>query len=91
MVEMPVELMIHKTRGQKGILDGDLARISEVEIKGLNEQIKRNADRFPDDFMFQVTHPMYLSGHARMPRLLGRGWRASVLTPLPWRVYRLGG
>jgi hypothetical protein len=53
-VPVPVELMIHTVRGLKVILDADLARIYEVEIKRLNEQVKRNADRFPDDFMFQL-------------------------------------
>ena len=42
-------------RGQKVILDSDLAAIYGVETKRLNEQVRRNADRFPADFMFQLT------------------------------------
>jgi len=42
-------------RGQKVILDSDLAAIYGVETKRLNEQVRRNADRFPTDFMFQLT------------------------------------
>ena len=42
-------------RGQKVILDADLARIYGVTTKRLNEQVKRNVDRFPDDFAFLVT------------------------------------
>jgi hypothetical protein len=42
-------------RGQKVILDADLAEIYGVPTKRLNEQVKRNADRFPDDFLFQLT------------------------------------
>lgn len=42
-------------RGQKVVLDSDLAAIYGVETKRLNEQIKRNADRFPPDFMFRLT------------------------------------
>ena len=42
-------------RGQKVILDSDLAVIYGVETKRLNEQVKRNADRFPSDFIFQLT------------------------------------
>jgi hypothetical protein len=42
-------------RGQKVILDSDLAAIYGVETKRLNEQVKRNADRFPSDFMFRLT------------------------------------
>jgi hypothetical protein len=42
-------------RGQKIILDADLAEIYGVPTKRLNEQVKRNADRFPVDFIFQLT------------------------------------
>ena len=54
-VPVPVESVIHTVRGQKVILDTDLARVSDVEVRCLNEQVKRNADRFPDDFMFRLT------------------------------------
>jgi len=40
---------------QKIILDADLARLYNKTTKRLNEQVKRNADRFPSDFMFQLT------------------------------------
>lgn len=42
-------------RGQKVMLDEDLAKLYRVETKRLNEQVKRNIDRFPKDFMFQLT------------------------------------
>src|SRR5213082_3170894 len=42
-------------RGQRIILDRDLAAIYGVTTKRLNEQVKRNAERFPEDFMFQLT------------------------------------
>ena len=42
-------------RGHKVMLDSDLAELYEVEIKVLNQAIKRNIERFPDDFMFQLT------------------------------------
>ena len=38
------------------MLDSDLARLYSVETKRLNEQVKRNNNRFPEDFMFQLTH-----------------------------------
>ena len=41
-------------RGQRVILDHDLARLYGVATKRLNEQVKRNRDRFPEDFMFQL-------------------------------------
>jgi hypothetical protein len=46
---------IHVIRGQRVILDEDLAELYGVETRRLNEQIKRNLDRFPSDFMFQLT------------------------------------
>ena len=51
-----VEKTILLIRGQKVILDTDLAKLYGVTTKRLNEQVKRNRDRFPEDFMFQLTH-----------------------------------
>jgi hypothetical protein len=42
-------------RGQRVVLDSDLAQLYETETKRLNEQVKRNMGRFPADFMFQLT------------------------------------
>ncbi len=50
-----VEPLIHEIRGEKVILDTDLARLYGVAAKRLNEQVKRNQDRFPGDFAFQLT------------------------------------
>lgn len=55
---IPQEVIINKIysiRGQKVMLDSDLAELYGVETKRLNEQVKRNNSRFPDDFMFQLT------------------------------------
>lgn len=46
---------IYIIRGQKVMLDFDLAKIYGYETSKLNQQVKRNADKFPDDFMFQIT------------------------------------
>lgn len=46
---------IYEIRGQKVMLDSDLAELYGAETKRLNEQVGRNADRFPPDFMFQLT------------------------------------
>ena len=54
-VLVPVETLIHTVRGHKVMLDSDLAKIYGVESRRLNEQVKRNADRCPDDFMFRLT------------------------------------
>jgi len=50
-----VESLIITTRNQKVIIDRDLAEIYGVETRRLNEQVKRNPERFPEDFMFQLT------------------------------------
>jgi hypothetical protein len=50
-----VERLIFVTRGQKVMLDSDLARLYAVETGALNRAVKRNASRFPSDFMFQLT------------------------------------
>jgi hypothetical protein len=47
--------MIYEIRGQKVIFDRDLAELYGVEVKRLNEATKRNIERFPCDFMFQLT------------------------------------
>ena len=51
--------MIYEIRGQKVMLDADLAKIYQVETKRLNEAVKRNVDRFPSEFMFQLTQIEY--------------------------------
>ena len=50
-----IESQILLVRGQKVMLDTDLAELYEVEAKVLNQAVKRNLDRFPRDFMFQLT------------------------------------
>lgn len=54
LTEERVLQLIHKIRNQKVMLDSDLAEMYGVPTKRLNEQVKRNLDRFPDDFMFQL-------------------------------------
>lgn len=50
-----IENMIYVIRGQRVMLDSDLAELYSVETKRLNEQVKRNIQRFPSDFMFQLS------------------------------------
>ena len=54
-VENKVESLIRVIRGQQVMLDRDLAELYGVETRRLNEQVKRNIERFPEDFMFQLT------------------------------------
>ena len=52
----PAESLIHVIRGHKVMLDTDLAALYQVEPRALIQAVKRNADRFPSDFMFQLSH-----------------------------------
>ena len=57
--EVVIENLIYEIRGKQVMLDSDLARLYEVETKQLNRQVKRNIERFDDDFMFQLTDLEY--------------------------------
>lgn len=54
-----VHELIYLIRGQKVMLDDDLARLYEVRTKELNKAVKRNRERFPEDFMFQLSREEY--------------------------------
>jgi hypothetical protein len=54
-VDLSIIQCIHEIRGMRVILDFDLAKRYEVETGALNQAVKRNIRRFPDDFMFQLT------------------------------------
>jgi hypothetical protein len=73
--------MVHLIRGRRVMLDSDLARIYGVSTTRLNEQFKRNQDRFPDSFAFQLTRQeltLLISQFAISKK--GRGGRQK----LPW-------
>jgi len=56
-IMLPDEVVISKIyliREHKVMLDDDLAELYQVQTRRLNEQVKRNVDRFPEDFMFQL-------------------------------------
>lgn len=50
-----IEARIFVLRGHRVMLDRDLAELYGVPLKRLNQQVKRNLERFPDDFMFLIT------------------------------------
>ena len=77
---VPIELIenvIHVVRGHKVMLDEDLARMYGVMTKRLNEQVTRNIERFPADFMFQMTREEYASLKSQIAtsKTSGRGGR----------------
>ncbi|MFO1475432.1 MAG: ORF6N domain-containing protein [Verrucomicrobiota bacterium] len=54
-----IERAILSIRGERVLLDNELAELYGVETRRLNEQVRRNPERFPPDFMFQLTWPEY--------------------------------
>jgi phage regulator Rha-like protein len=59
--EEVIERKIYLIRGQRVMLDSDLAKLYGVEVKQLKRQVRRNIDRFPSDFMFQLLKEEYES------------------------------
>jgi len=55
LVQIQNLIYVIRVRGQRVMLDRDLARLYEVETRALNQAVKRNIERFPDNFMFQLT------------------------------------
>jgi hypothetical protein len=56
---IPIHHKIYTLRGKQIMLDEDLAGLYQVETRRLNEQVKRNSERFPEDFMFQLSKEEY--------------------------------
>ncbi|MBO4917561.1 MAG: ORF6N domain-containing protein [Bacteroidales bacterium] len=56
-----VQNLIHEIRGKKVMLDFDLARLYHIETKALKQAVRRNLERFPDDFMFTLSSDEYNS------------------------------
>ena len=76
MKTIPVELIsnkIHFIRGKAVMIDQDLAQLYGVETKYLNRQVRRNLERFPEDFMFQLTKSEALRCQNVTLKKTGRG------------------
>ncbi len=56
LIKADYQSLIFEFRGYKIMVDADLAALYETETKVLKQQVKRNIDRFPDDFMFQLSN-----------------------------------
>jgi hypothetical protein len=67
----PIEALIHVIRGQKVMVDSDLARLYEVPTKAFNQAVRRNSERFPEDFAFQLS------------RAELENWRSHIVTTNP--------
>jgi hypothetical protein len=77
-----IERAIHVVRGQRVMLDSDLAKLYGVKTSRLNEQLSRNTERFPEDFAFQLTQQEFASlmSQIAISKRIGRGGRRK----LPW-------
>ncbi len=62
-IEVIIKTKIHNIRGKQVMLDSDLAELYDVETRILNQAVKRNIERFPEDFMFQLTNEESLRSH----------------------------
>lgn len=82
-VSLPLEAITQRIlilRGQKVLVDSDLAALYDVPTKRFNEQVKRNLERFPDDFMFQLNEEEYDSLRSQFATLkTGRGQHRKYL------------
>lgn len=65
-------------RNEKVMFDNDLAELYSVKTKALNQAVKRNADRFPEDFMFQLTEKEYESLRSQIVTSKERGGRRTL-------------
>src|SRR6266516_1346853 len=75
-----LESAIHLIRGQRVMLDSDLAAVYGVTSKRLNEQLKRNRPRFPDDFAFQLTVQEFTNLKSQIATSSSHGGKRK----LPW-------
>ena len=69
-----IEGRIHTIRGLRVMTDVDLATLYDVPTKRLNEQVKRNRERFPSDFLFQLTERVNDFASPLNIYLLSRAW-----------------
>lgn len=74
---IPIQSYIHEIRGQKVMLDFDLAKLYQVETKALNQAVKRNVERFPADFMFRLSAEEVLNVRSQIVTASKRNTSAS--------------
>lgn len=74
--------LIHLVRGEKVLLDADLAALYGVTTKALNQAVRRNAERFPADFMFRLDPPEWgaLRSQIVTPDATTKGRRSQIVT-----------
>lgn len=76
-----IQQKIYEVRGQKVMLDFDLATLYEVETKVLNQSVKRNISRFPERFMFRLTIEEWYEMRSQNVTALNQNKRNNTNTP----------
>ena len=76
-----IQTKIYELRGQKVMLDYDLAELYEVETKRLNEAVKRNTERFPERFMFRLTVEEWEQMRSQFATASAQSKRNTAITP----------
>ena len=74
-----VQNLIYEIRGQKVMLDFDLAKLYQVETKVLNQAVRRNIKRFPEDFMFQLDNKEFANLKSQIVTSSWGGHRKEIL------------
>ena len=77
LAPIQVETQILLVRGQKVLLDSDLAALYGVEVRALNQAVKRNEERFPPHFVFQLTATENRSLRSQI--VMSKGWRGGAI------------
>ncbi|KPK81279.1 MAG: DNA-binding protein [Bacteroides sp. SM23_62_1] len=77
-----IEKSIYLIRGQKVMLDGDLADLYGVETKVLKQAVRRNINRFPSDFMFKLTYQEVRNSRSQFVTSTSSGWGGHRYPPM---------
>ncbi len=77
-------------RGHRVLLDADLARLYGVEVKALNQAVRRNLERFPEDFMFQLSWEEIERSRSQIVTLIGTGVRGRNVKYRPYAFTEQG-
>ena len=89
--EFTIRDKIYEVRGMKVMLDFELAEIYGYTTKAFNQQVKRNEDRFPEDFRFQLTQEEFDElSRSQFVTLNSGGGRGSNIKYLPWAFSESG-
>jgi hypothetical protein len=82
-----LQKLIYEIRRQKVMLDRDLADLYGVELRSLNQAVKRNIERFPSDFMFQLTDEEWKNQRSQTV-IFNKDTKNTNLTLLPNKAFQ---